>query len=186
MRVCWVRYMLCLRSSCAVEWGGCRELEGRCSRVNKCLLGASYRLPCNYVGFIWKIVVWCCFPSFLPLPRFFSPPRLNKANSLAFSPFIFLFLGTGPISTSLLSIPEFLKPSRDPLQGSGVLRMHLLAKPAEAPFPWVQHVLRPLGSVHEGLGQKALVGTLLELQNHWCGQRGGEKRSQGHTGKKRV
>lgn len=87
------------------------------------MLDAYYRLPYNYVGFIWKIVVWCCFPSFLPLPRVFFFSRLNKANPLAFSPFIFLFLGNGPISTYLLSIPEFLKHSRDPLQGSGVLGM---------------------------------------------------------------
>lgn len=115
--------------------------------------------------------------SFLPSsPWIFFFPRLNKANSLAFSPFIFLFLGTGPISTSLLSIPEFLKHSRDPFRESGNGTISLGAVCSET----------PLRSVYEGLGQKALIGSLLELQKHQGGQRGGEKRSRGHTGKKRV
>lgn len=98
------------------------------------------------IGFL--IIMWVLFgkllfgvvflPSFLSLD-FFSP-RLNKANPRASSPFIFLFLGTGPISTSLLSVPEFSETQQRPSPGARCLDTDLLTK---APFPWVQHVLRP-------------------------------------------
>lgn len=51
----------------------------------------------------------------------------------------------------------------------------LLSQPRKAPFPWVQHVLRPLRSVYEGLGQKALVGLGVTEALVWAEERGGEE-----------
>lgn len=130
------------------------------------------RLFCNYGGFIWKIAVWWCYPTLIPLLDSF---KLNKANSLAFSPFIFLSLGPGPISACCYPaiVPETQQvlPSTVkwlPWYGERLL----LGGQAMAPFPQALLAQRPLGPVGKRLSQEAQAVGLVELQKGGVGRRG--------------
>lgn len=86
--------------------------------------------------------------SFLSLDFFF---RLSKGNSPAFSQFLFLFLGPGPISTHLspATVTETQQGPSLPLwSGSWYGKRCLLSNKAVAPFSWVlltQRLLGPIG-----------------------------------------
>lgn len=126
------------------------------------------RLLSNYGGFIWKIAVWCCFlHSFVSLGFFF---RLNKANSLAFSTFIFLSLGPGPTSTHLppATGPE-TQQSPSLARSSGSLGMgrgfHLVIKRGR--HFWGRCSSKDPWGRRQGLGQGACAAG--QLQRHWAG-----------------